>query len=80
MGASTAAVTTRDLEPLAKLRAAQRSGFDVTIVGLVAGSSKDPAVVRRMTEKRQGMLAHVGPQLKEMRDARHPSCGRTPTA
>ncbi|HEX2895814.1 MAG TPA: methyl-accepting chemotaxis protein [Marmoricola sp.] len=67
--ARTAAVTTRDLEPLAKLRTAQQSGFNITIVGLVAGSSKDPVVVRRMTEKRQGMLAQMGPQLKEMRDS-----------
>ena len=57
-------VTSRDLTPLADLRAAQNTGYQVTIHGLVAVGTTDSAVVKLMTTKRQAELAQMAPELQ----------------
>lgn len=59
-------VNSRDLTPLADLRVAQNTAYEVTIIGLVAGSAPDPAVVQRMKENRETALAAMAPQLEAM--------------
>ena len=59
-------VTSRDLTPLADLRAAQNTGYQVTIHGLVAVGTTDSAVVKLMTTKRQAELAQMAPELQAM--------------
>ncbi|GAB2726146.1 methyl-accepting chemotaxis protein [Nocardioides pakistanensis] len=56
----------RDLVPLADLRAAQQTGFQMTIKGLVADSAQDPAVVERMSAQRDELSGLMGTQLETM--------------
>jgi len=59
-------VTSRDVTPLADLRLAQDTANQVTILGLVASSAPDPAVVQLMTKNRQTALDAMGGALDRM--------------
>jgi methyl-accepting chemotaxis protein len=59
-------VTSRDLTPLADLRIAQNTAYQVTITGLVKSAATDPVVVKQMAGALQPLRAQMGPQLQRL--------------